>query len=116
MSEITFRTRVLRASPRLWIGLAPNRADLIAFVLLAAIAAAALKGISGTVAPITALAQHPITLDPANLPWYALRTTLRMFAALLLLSVAGIVIFALLSLLAHLALRHWHESAMTREL
>jgi NitT/TauT family transport system permease protein len=40
----------------------------------------------------------------------------RMFAALLLLSVAGIVIFALLSLLAHLALRHWHESAMTREL
>ena len=40
----------------------------------------------------------------------------RMFAALLLLSVAGIVIFALLSLLAHLALRRWHESAMTREL
>lgn len=82
MSETTFRTRVLRASPRLWIGLAPNRADLIAFILLAAIAAAALKGIGGTVAPITELAQHPITLDPANLPWYALRTTLRMFAAL----------------------------------
>ena len=78
MSEITFRTRVLRASPRLWIGLAPNRADLAAFVLLAAIAVAALKGIGGTVAPIADLAQHPITLDPANLPWYALRTTLRM--------------------------------------
>lgn len=36
----------------------------------------------------------------------------RMFAALVLLSVAGIVIFALLSLLTHLALRRWHESAV----
>ncbi len=39
----------------------------------------------------------------------------RMFAALLLLSVAGIVIFALLSWLSHLALRRWHESAIERE-
>ncbi len=39
----------------------------------------------------------------------------RMFAALLLLSVAGIVIFALLSALSHLMLRRWHESAVTRE-
>jgi len=36
----------------------------------------------------------------------------RMFAALLLLSVAGIVIFYLLSLLNYLALRRWHESAL----
>jgi NitT/TauT family transport system permease protein len=39
----------------------------------------------------------------------------RMFAALLLLSFAGIVIFALLSWLTHLLLHRWHESAMTRE-
>jgi NitT/TauT family transport system permease protein len=39
----------------------------------------------------------------------------RMFAALLLLSVAGIAIFFLLSALSHLALRRWHESAVTRE-
>jgi NitT/TauT family transport system permease protein len=39
----------------------------------------------------------------------------RMFAALLLLSVAGIVIFFALSLLAHLVLRRWHESALTQE-
>ena len=39
----------------------------------------------------------------------------RMFAALLLLSAAGIVIFVLLSALSHLMLRHWHESAVTRE-
>jgi NitT/TauT family transport system permease protein len=39
----------------------------------------------------------------------------RMFAALLLLSLAGIVIFYLLSLVNHLALRRWHESALTDE-
>ena len=39
----------------------------------------------------------------------------RMFAALLLLSVAGIVIFFLLSALEQLALRRWHESAVRRE-
>ena len=39
----------------------------------------------------------------------------RMFAALLLLSAAGIAIFGLLSLAAHLTLRSWHESAVTDE-
>jgi len=39
----------------------------------------------------------------------------RMFAALLLLSVAGVVIFFSLSILSHLLLRRWHESALTRD-
>ncbi len=39
----------------------------------------------------------------------------RMFAALLLLSVAGIVIFYLLALVNYLALRRWHESALDSE-
>ena len=39
----------------------------------------------------------------------------RMFAALLLLSAAGIVIFYLLALTNYLALRRWHESALERE-
>jgi len=39
----------------------------------------------------------------------------RMFAALLLLSLAGIAIFFALSALSHLALRRWHESAVKRE-
>lgn len=39
----------------------------------------------------------------------------RMFAALLLLSVAGIVIFYLLSLINYLVLRRWHESALAAE-
>jgi NitT/TauT family transport system permease protein len=40
----------------------------------------------------------------------------RMFAALLLLSVAGIVIYGLLALASHLALRRWHESALRKEI
>ncbi len=39
----------------------------------------------------------------------------RMFAALLLLSIVGIVIFLLLSMFSHLMLRRWHESATVRE-
>jgi NitT/TauT family transport system permease protein len=38
----------------------------------------------------------------------------RMFAGLVLLSITGIVIFFVLSLLAHLLLRRWHESAVRR--
>jgi NitT/TauT family transport system permease protein len=39
----------------------------------------------------------------------------RMFAALILLSIAGIVIFFVLSALSHLMLRRWHESAVQHE-
>src|SRR5437660_4880761 len=39
----------------------------------------------------------------------------RMFAALLLLSAAGIVIFMALSLISHVMLRRWHESALGKE-
>jgi NitT/TauT family transport system permease protein len=39
----------------------------------------------------------------------------RMFAALLLLSAAGVVIYMLLALVSHLMLRRWHESALRKE-
>jgi NitT/TauT family transport system permease protein len=39
----------------------------------------------------------------------------RLFAALFLLSVTGIVIYLLLDSLSHLLLRHWHESAIEEE-
>jgi NitT/TauT family transport system permease protein len=39
----------------------------------------------------------------------------RMFAALVLLAAAGIVIYFALSLLSYLMLRRWHESAVRRE-
>jgi len=38
-----------------------------------------------------------------------------MFAALILLSIAGIAIFLALSLLSYLVLRRWHESAIASE-
>lgn len=40
----------------------------------------------------------------------------RMFAALLLLSLAGVAIYFALSAVSYLALRRWHESAVSREL
>jgi NitT/TauT family transport system permease protein len=39
----------------------------------------------------------------------------RMFAAVILISITGIVIFMAFSLLSHLVLRRWHESAVRRE-
>jgi NitT/TauT family transport system permease protein len=39
----------------------------------------------------------------------------RMFAALFLISASGVAIFLVTSWMAHLLLRHWHESAIKRE-
>ncbi|WP_137009131.1 ABC transporter permease [Aquitalea aquatilis] len=63
--------------------LLPNRWDLIAFPLILGFLLFATTGIQGTWAPISALQTEPISLDAANLPEYALRTTLRMLAAMI---------------------------------
>ena len=39
----------------------------------------------------------------------------RLYAALILISVMGVVIFAITSTISHLMLRKWHESALKRE-
>jgi NitT/TauT family transport system permease protein len=39
----------------------------------------------------------------------------RMFAAVILISITGVIIFMAFSLLSHLVLRRWHESAVRRE-
>ena len=39
----------------------------------------------------------------------------RMFAALALISLSGILLFLILSLISHLCLRRWHESALKQE-
>jgi NitT/TauT family transport system permease protein len=39
----------------------------------------------------------------------------RLFAALLLLSLTGIAIFAVLSWITHRLLAHWHESALPQD-
>src|SRR5262245_22965894 len=61
----------------------PNRYDLIVFAALAAISVAILHGARGMGSSLAQLDLVPVTLDPANLPGYALRTAMRMFAAIL---------------------------------
>ncbi|UVK46061.1 ABC transporter permease subunit [Mesorhizobium sp. AR07] len=62
--------------------IAPNVYDIIAFAMLAALLVLLAHGAAGMRAPSTLLSTSPVTLDLANLPEYALRTTLRMFAAI----------------------------------
>ena len=64
-------------------GLLPNFYDLAIFVLVAGGFVLIAHGAHEMAAPAVRLASEPVTLDPANLPEYALRTTLRMFAAIL---------------------------------
>jgi NitT/TauT family transport system permease protein len=73
----------------------PNRYDLIVFAVLTAIAVAILHGARGMGSPLAQLDLAPVTLDPANLPGYALRTTLRMFAAIVASLIFTFVVGAL---------------------
>lgn len=61
----------------------PNVWDAAAFVFVVGVLVAAAQAARGTFVPLTALDASPISLDPLMLPEYALRTTLRMFAALM---------------------------------
>src|SRR5690348_4828997 len=64
-------------------GLLPNLYDCIVFIVIAAtfvLIAHAVREMGG---PLARLDVAPVTLDPRNLPEYALRTTLRMFAAII---------------------------------
>jgi len=63
-------------------GLVPNRWDVIAFPLVFGVLLLAAKGARETLAPLSALTEPVVSLDPVNLPEYALRTTLRMLAAM----------------------------------
>jgi NitT/TauT family transport system permease protein len=63
--------------------LLPNPYDLVVFVIIAGVLVALVHGTREMGAPLAALHVAPVTLDPLNLPEYALRTTVRMFAAIL---------------------------------
>ncbi|MFL9893704.1 ABC transporter permease subunit [Paraburkholderia sp. RL17-383-BIF-A] len=60
----------------------PNRWDFVAFPLIICVIAMAAIGFHETLAPMSTLKTQTISLDPANLPEYAMRTTLRMLAAM----------------------------------
>jgi NitT/TauT family transport system permease protein len=64
-------------------GLLPNLYDVVIFIFIAAAFVALAHGVREMEAPLAKLDLAPVTLDPAQLPEYALRTTLRMFAAIL---------------------------------
>lgn len=64
------------------VGTVPSWADLIAFLLLAGAAILVVRGAEDMGQSLAVLHTTPVTLDPARLPEYALRTTLRMFLAL----------------------------------
>ena len=56
--------------------------DVLAALLVLAVFAALALGSAGIFAPLAAVTTRPISLDPARLPYYALRTVLRMLAAI----------------------------------
>ena len=61
----------------------PNVYDCIVIILLFGTAIAVIHGAHAARAPLEALSAHPISLEPWRLAEYGLRTTLRMFAALI---------------------------------
>jgi NitT/TauT family transport system permease protein len=65
------------------LGLLPNLYDLVIFFLIGAVFVALAHGARQMDVPLTRLDIAPVVLDPAYLPEYALRTTLRMFAAII---------------------------------
>jgi NitT/TauT family transport system permease protein len=64
-------------------GLLPNLYDCIIFFVIAAAFVLVAHAAREMDQPLARLAVAPVTLDPHHLPEYALRTTLRMFAAIL---------------------------------
>ena len=60
----------------------PNQWDLIAFAAIMAVLTAIAQSYHGISAPLPAPKEAIISLDYGSLPYYALRTALRMFAAL----------------------------------
>ena len=70
-----------RPNASIW-RLLPNRWDFVAFPLLIGLMALLAVAYHESLEPIAALKTHPVSLDPAELPWYATLTTLRMLAAM----------------------------------
>ena len=65
-------------------GRLPNHWDVAALMCVFGLLVVIAQAARGTLAPLDAPEAVAIHLDPAYLPYYALRTTLRMFAALAL--------------------------------
>src|SRR6202790_64000 len=75
-------------TPRLGQAMRPNIWDVVALILVIGAMVLIVYGGEQTAAPLYALDITPVSLDPANLPAYALRTTMRM-----LLPIACSIVF-----------------------
>jgi NitT/TauT family transport system permease protein len=95
MKEQALRASVARPFSRMFRATPPSVADVIAFVLLAGLAVLVIRGARDMVEPLSGLSVTPVALDPWNLPAYALRTTLRMFAALAASTVFTLIVATL---------------------
>ena len=71
-----------RVAPFAFLRELATRWDAIAIVLVIGLVAFLGEASHGLLAPLARLEATPLSLDPAHLPEYAARTTLRMFAAL----------------------------------
>src|ERR1700743_1329205 len=70
------------SSPALRQALQPNIWDIVALILVTGAMVLIVYGGEQTTAPPSPLDATPVTLDPSNLPLYALRTTMRMLLAI----------------------------------
>src|SRR5246500_3510890 len=70
------RIAVLTQAPR------PNIWDLVALMLVIGAMVLIVYGGEQTTLPLSALETAPVSFDPVNLPFYALRTTMRMLLAI----------------------------------
>jgi NitT/TauT family transport system permease protein len=70
------RIAVLTRAPR------PNIFDLVALILVIGAMVLLVYGGEQTTLPLSALEVSPVSLDPRHLPFYALRTTMRMLLAI----------------------------------
>ncbi len=95
MSPDRTSARPLPAFSRMLRLTRPSREDAIAFVILAGLGVVFFRAGQGALAPLSALQLEPVRLDPAWLPYYALRTVLRMFAALFASTVFTLVVATL---------------------
>jgi NitT/TauT family transport system permease protein len=68
--------------PTLGQALRPNIWDVVALILAIGAMVLLVYGGEQTTLPLSTLDVNPVSLDPANLPFYALRTTMRMLLAI----------------------------------
>ena len=69
-------------TPRLGQALRPNVWDAVALILVVGAMVLIVYGGEQTTLPLSTLDTSPVSLDPGNLPAYALRTTMRMLLAI----------------------------------